>query len=85
MSVPRMRTIKECADYLKQEDPETKLTYCTLRTWVLEGKIPHIKAGKTGKTRLVNLDLLIEMVNGKESAEHHVKQPVNLIPKRKIV
>ncbi len=38
MSVPRMRTIKECADYFKQEDPETKLTYCTLRTWVLEGK-----------------------------------------------
>lgn len=84
MSVPRMRTIKECADYFKQE-PETKLTYCTLRTWVLEGKIPHIKAGKTGKTRLVNLDLLIEMVNAKESVEHHAKQPVNLIPKQRIV
>lgn len=88
MSVPRMRTIKECADYFKQEDPETKITYWNIRTWVLEGRIPHIKAGKTGKTRLVNLDILIDMVNSVNSeacAKPDVKQPVKLIGKRRIV
>lgn len=83
MSVPRMRTLQECADYFKQEDPETKLTYWVLRTLVLEGKIPHIKTGKTGKTRLVNLDLLIEMFNS-EACEMPAKKPV-IISKRKIV
>ena len=51
--MPRMRTIKEAA-------AETDLSYHCIRTWCLQNKIVHIRAGNK---YLVNLDKLIEFLN----------------------
>lgn len=53
-SIPKMRTIKETSN-------ETNIPYHTIRKWCLEGKITYIKAGTK---YLVNLDKLIEFLNG---------------------
>ena len=73
-AVPRMRTIRQAADYFKQQDPETQVTYWKLRGHVLKGEIPYICSGKTGKTKYVNLDTLIDYFNG--NGEKEVKKVV---------
>ena len=60
MSLPRMRTLKECEQYFKERDPQTKVTYSRLRRWVLSGKIP---CQYSGTTKLINLDVLINILN----------------------
>ena len=61
--VPRMRTIDQCAELFKQQDPDTKVTKTYIRTMVLENKIPHVVCGNK---YLVNLDKLIEYFSGVE-------------------
>ena len=52
----RVRTIKECADLLRAEDPLNRsVTFNGLRKLVADGKIPCIKVGR--KT-LLNYDLV---------------------------
>lgn len=63
-SVPRMRTMQECVDYFALKDPETSIKYCTLRRWVLEGRVPFLQIGRM---KLINLDLLIEIVSGRQA------------------
>ena len=53
--MPRMRTIQEAAKELKESDPNTAITPYAIRQMVLNGDIPHIKAGKK---RLINMDIL---------------------------
>ena len=55
--LPRMRTIQEAAAELKRIDPDTAITPYFIRRLVLNGTIPHVKAGNK---RLVNLDTLLE-------------------------
>lgn len=54
---PRMRTIQEAAAELKRIDPDTAITPYFIRTMVLDGTIPHVRAGNK---RLINLDTLLE-------------------------
>lgn len=61
--VPRMRTIQECVDYFKSSDPESKVTRSGIESWIRAGILPCIRSGKSGTTRLINLDLLIRIVN----------------------
>ena len=56
-SVPRLRTIHEAAEELKKVDPSTAISEYHIRRLMLEGTIPHVKAGKK---YLINLDKLIE-------------------------
>lgn len=55
--LPRMRTIQEAAAELRRIDPSTAITPYFIRRLVLNGTIPHVKAGNK---RLVNLDTLLE-------------------------
>ena len=56
----RMRTISESAAELKAIDPATAVTPHALRRMVLDGTIPHIRAGNK---RLVNLDTLLSYLS----------------------
>lgn len=58
--IPRMRTINEAAEELRQIDPHTAVTPYMIRQMVLSGKLPHVKAGKK---RLISLDALMEYLN----------------------
>lgn len=58
--VVKMRTIRQCAKYFKEVDPETAVTEHALRIMVKEGAIPIFK---TGNRHLINLDKLIDYFN----------------------
>ena len=60
--IPRMRTVHEAAEELKQLDANTAVTEYHIRRLVLDGVLPRIKAGKK---YLINLDSLLEYFNGK--------------------
>lgn len=68
-SVPRMRTIQQAANYFKQQDPDTQITFWKLRGLVLNGEIPYICSGKAGNTRYINLDVVIDYLNGNMQKE----------------
>lgn len=80
--VPRMRTMQECVDYFKSKDPESKIKYCTLRRWVLEGKVPF---AQIGNRKLINLDILIEMVEGTRAWPDQKNKITVITNRRKIV
>ncbi|PST33965.1 hypothetical protein [Enterocloster lavalensis] len=61
--VPRMRTIRECVEYFKANDPESKITRWRIESWLTDGVLPYMRSGKSGNTKLINLDLLIKIVN----------------------
>ncbi|MBQ9541945.1 helix-turn-helix domain-containing protein [Ruminococcus sp.] len=56
--VPKMRTIKEAA-------AEAGVPVYALRRWVKSGEVPAVYAGKKA---LINLDHLIDFLNGSEQA-----------------
>lgn len=77
MSIPRMRTLRECEAYFKAQDPDTKVTYWRLRRWVMSGKIP---CKYSGNTKLINLDVLIDILNDTTPEEiPEKKQDVHII------
>ena len=55
--IPRMRTINEAAQELRQLDPNTAMSPYHIRRLCLDGVIPTVKAGKKF---LFDLDTLIE-------------------------
>lgn len=55
--VPRMRTVHEAAEELKQMDANTAVTEYHIRQLAINNIIPRVKAGKK---YLINLDALIE-------------------------
>ena len=57
MTIPTMITIKECAD-------RTGLSYDFIRKLCLQDKIVYIK---TGKKFLINLEKLVQYLNGEEA------------------
>lgn len=74
---PRMRTIQEAAAELKRIDPNTAITPYFIRCMVLDGTIPHVKAGTK---RLLNLDILLSYLNMEKPTEcqQNELQPKNL-------
>lgn len=78
-SVPRMRTIQQCADYFKSNDPQTQITYWKIRGLVLDGEVPYVSSGKTGRTKYINLDLLINYLNNESTQpQPRLIKPVRL-------
>ena len=66
----RMRTLPEIVREIKEKDPGTALTYCSLRCKVLTGEIPCVQAGRK---RLIDLDRLEEYLTPSAT-------PFNVVP-----
>ena len=62
MSAPRMRTYQAAAALIRELDPDTCVTPYRLRAWILDGTIPHVRAGNK---YLINVDLVLEVLAGK--------------------
>ena len=58
---PRMRTIPKAYEEVKRADPNTSLTLRALRRMVKSGEVPCIMVGTK---RLVDLDLLFDVLSG---------------------
>jgi len=59
-NLPRMRTIEQCVNLIKEIDPHTAITDWFIRCLVRDSKITFIN---TGKKILVNFDNLISFLN----------------------
>ncbi|MGN6713405.1 helix-turn-helix domain-containing protein [Anaerocolumna jejuensis] len=59
--VARMRTAHEAAKWFKQQDPETSFTEYHINRLINTGVIPVFRSGRR---KLINLDKLIEYLNG---------------------
>ncbi len=66
IAVPRMRTIKEAMQELKELDPHTAMREYHIRDLVNNNKIPHVRAGRK---ILVNFDGLLEYLGQSEPKE----------------
>lgn len=51
----KMRTQAEVMTYIREQDPETRLTPWALRTMVLSGRVPSVQVGRK---RLIDLDTI---------------------------
>ncbi len=77
-----MRLIKQAYEYIKEQDPETALTYVGFRTLITEGKIPVVKIGK--KT-LVNLQTVDDYFSNPDMAVEEVDEIcANISPIRRL-
>ena len=63
-----MRTIKEIAEILKKEDPQTKLTVRAIRYLINTGQLPSVQIGSK---YLVSLEVLEAFLKGE------LKKPEN--------
>ncbi|MBS6954896.1 MAG: hypothetical protein KH230_16895 [Enterocloster asparagiformis] len=84
--VPRMRTIRECVEYFKTYDSESKVTRWRIESWISDGILPYMRSGKSGNTKLINLDLLIRIVNNPEASNSDGRKetkPIELKSQRK--
>jgi excisionase family DNA binding protein len=57
----KLRTLKECYEYIKTNDRETAITPYFLRQMVIQGKIPYLKAGCK---YLISLETLEKFISG---------------------
>lgn len=55
----RMRTIKEAAAYVRQDDPGTGLTETAIRRFVTTGVLPSVRVGQKYLIALENLEKLL--------------------------
>jgi hypothetical protein len=67
--MPRIRTLAETYQYIKEMDKDTAITQNALRRMVVSGQIPCVKAGKK---YLIDLDVLFEYLKG--------TRPENVLP-----
>jgi excisionase family DNA binding protein len=61
MAIARMRTIRQCYEYFKENDSESGISEYYIRMLAKQNKIPVFR---TGRKQLINLDKLIEYLNG---------------------
>lgn len=59
--MPRMRTIDQAAEWLRESDPDTALTKTALRRLVTTGKLPSVRVGQK---YLVSLEALEDYLHG---------------------
>lgn len=67
--MPRIRTLAETYQYIKEMDKDTAITQNALRRMVVSGQIPCVRAGKK---YLIDLDVLFEYLKG--------TRPENVLP-----
>ena len=60
-AIPRMRTVLQCANYLKENDPDCCIGEWTIRKMIQQGKIP---VRRSGTRILINLDILLNYLSG---------------------
>jgi hypothetical protein len=61
--MPRMRTIRQTALYLRENDPDCALTETAIRRLLLTGTLPHVRIGAK---HLLDLDVLEAFLRGYE-------------------
>lgn len=66
-AVPRMRTVKQCVDYFKEQDPECCIGEWYVRRLIKQNKIP---TRRSGRRILINLDTLIDYLAKGEEPEN---------------
>ncbi len=76
---PRMRTISQAAEYMKEQDNSTALTKTAIRRMVINGDIPFVKAGNK---YLLSLETLSTYLTGGTAATEAVGG-VRKIPERR--
>lgn len=59
----KMKTIPQAVKEIRESDPSCYIGETSLRRWVKEGKVKHVK---TGATTLVNMESLEEFLSGRE-------------------
>lgn len=76
--MPRIRTLAETYQYIKEIDNATAITPNALRRMVVSGQIPCVKAGKK---YLIDLDVLFEYLKGTrpEDVLPGYKNPIKVI------
>lgn len=75
-TLPRMRTIAECVKYIKEQDPESKITENILRANINNGKL---RAVISGNKKLLNLDTLLDDLITCQEQSKKVEQNKNKI------
>lgn len=65
MYIPRLRYINDAVNEIREEDPESPVTYDLIRALIEDGKITKIKYGNAW---LVNLDELYLLFGGEANA-----------------
>lgn len=76
----RMRTLPQAAEYLRQTDPETALTFSALRRLVLAGEIPHVQVGTKRLIALEDLEDYLERGTVSPSPAVGTIRPVGVRP-----
>ena len=71
--IPRMRTVKEAAQEIKQLDNGTAMTEWRIRELTLSGVLPRVQAGKK---MLINLDTLFEYLENPTAAKFQPKPDI---------
>lgn len=61
MTMPKIRTLSEAYQSIKEMDAETAITPNALRRLVVSGQVP---CRKIGKKYLIDLDVLFEFLKG---------------------
>lgn len=61
--MPRIRTITDAINLLKQDDPDTRLSEFLIRKLALQKKIRSIK---TGTKLMIDYDSLVAYLSGKD-------------------
>jgi excisionase family DNA binding protein len=63
----RLRTLKECYEYIQSKDEKTAVTPYFLRQMVIQGKIPYLRAGSK---YLISLETLERFLTGDLQVEY---------------
>lgn len=71
MALPRMRTVKEAMDTIKEADPHTALSEHAIRRLIKSGHIPVVTSGRRF---LINLDTLLAYLENPEEENSHAKE-----------
>lgn len=80
-TIPRMRTVQEAAQELRQLDPNTAMSPYHIRRLCLDGVLPTVKAGKK---ILLNLDTLIEYMSDPTADKFQPRQTATVNGIRRI-
>lgn len=58
-SIPMFRTIKECLALIKQEDPESSVTYYTIKGLIKQGILHPVFSGNKALINYVELSAVL--------------------------
>jgi hypothetical protein len=80
-AIARMRTVAQCVEYFKEQDPETAISDYYIRQLVKKKKFLCLM---TGRKMLINLDKLIEYLMSDEEEETENNTPNDFGKLRKV-